>query len=65
MSSKQTLKDANYRTIGYIETDSSGKQTLKDPNYRTLGYYEPKGDVTKDVNYRTVGRGNILTSLLR
>jgi len=60
----QTLKDANHRTIGYIETDSSGKQTIKDANHRTKGYYDPKTNQTKDSNHRTVGTGNLLTTLL-
>jgi len=62
---RQKLQDANYRTIGYIETMSDGKQKLQDANYRTLGYYDPKTNITQDANYRTIGRGNLLTTLLR
>lgn len=33
-----TLKDARYRTIGYIETAADGKQTGKDERFRTVGH---------------------------
>jgi len=60
----QTLKDSNYRIIGYIDTDSSGNQTIKDANFRIKGYYDPKTNQTKDSNFRIVGYGNLLTTLL-
>jgi hypothetical protein len=62
--SRETLKDNKYRTIGYIDTDSSGKKTIKDAKYRTCGYYDPKTNTTKDAKYRVVGKGNLLTTLL-
>ena len=60
----QTLKDSSYRIIGYIETRSDGVQIIKDANYHIRGYYEPSQNVTKDQNYRIVGHGNLLSSLL-
>jgi diadenosine tetraphosphate (Ap4A) HIT family hydrolase len=62
--SRQTLKDAHYHVIGYIETDSNGKQTLKDAHYHVLGFYDPKSNETKDAHYHKVGTGNLLTTLL-
>lgn len=62
--STQTLKDSNYRIIGYIETKSDGTQVIKDSNYRVKGYYDSKSNQTKDSNYRVVGHGNLLTTLL-
>lgn len=59
-----TLKDARYRTIGYIETAADGKQTGKDERFRTVGYYDPRADVTQDERFRTVGHGNLLASLI-
>ena len=38
----QTLKDSNYRVLGYIEQESDGTLTIKDSNYRVKGYYDPK-----------------------
>ena len=61
---KITLKDKNYRIIGYVEIKDNGDKTLKDRNYRILGYYNARDNVTKDRNYRIVGHGDILTSLL-
>ena len=62
--STQTLKDKNYRVIGYIDTQPDGKQVGKDANYRVKGYYDPKANQTKDANYRVVGQGNLLSSLI-
>jgi len=61
---KQTLKDRQNRTIGYIYIDTNGKQTLKDARMQTKGYYDPKTDKTKDRRMQTVGKGNLLATLL-
>ena len=58
------LKDARYRTIGYIQTAVDGKQTGKDERLRTVGYYDPRSDITQDERLRTVGHGNLLASLI-
>ena len=63
--SRETLKDRNFRIIGYIDTDSQGKKKILDPNYRVIGYFDPKANKTTDANYRTVGSGDLLTTLLR
>jgi hypothetical protein len=62
--SRQSIKDSNYRTIGYIETMSDGKHKALDANYRTLGYFDPKRNVTQDANYRTIAHGNVLSALI-
>ena len=64
MSNRQTLKDANYNVIGYIETESSGRQVLLDRQFIRLGYYDGKRNETLDAQFIRVGFGNILTSLL-
>ena len=64
MNTKQPLRDRSSRTIGYIITHPDGKQHLEDVSGHTLGYYDPKQDKTEDRNHRTVGYGNLLTSLL-
>lgn len=61
---KQAIKDKNFRTIGYIEDMSDGKQKATNANHRTLGYFDPKANVTQDVNYRTISRGNVLSALI-
>jgi hypothetical protein len=60
----QTLKDARFCTIGYIETASNGKQTGKDERFRIVGYYDPSTNLTQDCRFRTVGHGNLLASLI-
>ena len=64
MSTKQTLRDSRNRTIGYIVTRNDGKQQLEDISGHILGYYDPKQDKTEDHRHKTVGYGNLLTTLL-
>lgn len=60
---RQVLKDRHGRTIGTIETSGS-KQIIKDSYGRTLGTFD--GKYTKDSHGsgRTIGQGNLLTTLL-
>ena len=60
-----TLKDDRFRILGYIDIAPNGDKTLKNDRFQSLGYYQAKQDVTKDARFRIVGRGDILTSLLR
>jgi len=64
VSNRQTLRDAQYKAIGYIETDNDGAQVLLDAHYRRVGQYDPRANVTTDEHYRRVGEGNLLVSLL-
>jgi len=60
----QILKDKQGRTIGRISTASNGVQTIKDAHGRRKGAYDPKSNKTKDAQGRSVGTGNLLTTLL-
>jgi hypothetical protein len=60
-----TLKDAQSRTIGYIETDSRGKQTARTVRYITVGYYDPRTNWTVDRYNCRVSSGNTLITLLQ
>ena len=60
-----TLKDARFRIIGYVDVESNGNKTLRNEKFQILGYYKKNLDVTQDARFMTVGRGDILTSLLR
>jgi hypothetical protein len=62
--SRQTLTDARYRTIGYIDTAADGTQTGKDARLQAVGYYDPRTNLTRDERLRTVGSGNLLASLI-
>lgn len=59
-----TLKDSRFRIIGYIDIAPNGDKTLRNEKFQILGYYKAKQDVTQDARFMTVGRGDILTSLL-
>jgi hypothetical protein len=61
---RQTLTDARYHTIGYIDTAADGKQTGRDARYHIVGYYDPRTDSTRDARYHLVGTGNLLASLI-
>lgn len=61
---RQTLTDARYHTIGYIDTAADGKQTGRDARYHIVGYYDPRTNNTRDARYHLVGTGNLLASLI-
>ena len=61
---RQILTDARYHTIGYIDTAADGKQTARDSRLHVVGYYYPQSDTTRDARLYTVGRGNLLASLV-
>lgn len=61
---RQTLTDARYHTIGYIDTAADGKQTGRDARYHIVGYYDPRTNSTRDSRYHLVGTGNLLASLI-
>ncbi|MGE8136451.1 hypothetical protein ACQKO5_22925 [Novosphingobium subterraneum] len=61
---RQSIKDSNFRIIGYIEDMAGGKQKAMDANYRILGYYDPKTNKTQDANYRIIANGNVLSGLI-
>lgn len=60
-----TLKDAHYRIIGYVDIAQNGDKTLRDSRFVILGYYKKQRDVTLDSRFAIIGRGDILTTLLR
>jgi hypothetical protein len=64
MANRQTLKDSRFRVLGHIDSDPDGGQALSDAQGRRLGSYDPKTDTTKDAQFRRIGQGNLLTTLL-
>jgi hypothetical protein len=46
MAHRQTLKDARFNVLGFIETDADGQQTILDAQFRRLGSYDPKTNVS-------------------
>ena len=63
--SRETLKDAQFRTIGFIDFDASGKQTARDSRFKVVGYYDPRTNSTSDAGFRRVSTGNTLAALIR
>lgn len=61
---RQTLTDARYHTIGYIDTATDGRQTARDARLHIVGYYDPHTDTTRDARLHTVGHGNLLAALV-
>ncbi len=60
-----TLKNDRFMIIGYVDIAPNGDKTLRDSRFVILGYYRKSTNVTMDSHFRIVGRGDILTSLLR
>jgi len=58
------LKDNRFRIIGYVDIAPNGDKILRNEKFQILGYYKKERDVTQDSRFMTVGRGDILTSLL-
>ena len=62
---KSDLRDKNGKLLGWIVTNSDNSQELRDQNGNILGFYDARTNTTKDKNQQLVGKGNILTTLLR
>ncbi len=60
----QILKDHTGRKIGFIK-DSGTHTVIYDYTGRRLGEYRANSNTTHDHTGRLVGKGNLLTSLLR
>ena len=60
-----TIKDSRYRVIGYVDIALNGDKTLRNAKLQIIGYYKKDADITKDARFMIVGKGDILTSLLR
>jgi hypothetical protein len=61
----QELRDARGNLLGKIATASNGIQTIRDSKGILRGKYDPKANTTRDDKGNLVGKGNLLTSLLR
>ena len=61
----QYLRDREGRTIGKIEDRDAGKIEIRDKFGRLAGSYDPKSNNTRDREGRSVGKGNLLTTLLK
>jgi len=61
----QRLEDSRGHILGFIRSEGGGRLRLESNNGYTLGYYDPRRNETTDKGGRVVGRGNLLTTLLK
>ena len=64
MIGREMLRDKYGNFLGEIRIEDS-KQTLWDRHYNRLGSYDSHDDWTRDKYGNPVGRGNLLTTLLK
>lgn len=64
MSSEMVIRNKASKEMGYIRTSSSGKQTAYNKRREKLGCFDPKSNLTKDINNRVIGQGNMLAGLI-
>jgi hypothetical protein len=64
MSDRQILRDKYGVVLGEIRVEGS-TQTLWDRHFNRLGDYDTRTDWTRDKYGNVVGRGNLLTTLLK
>ncbi len=61
----QELRDGDGRLIGRIKTLNGGKQEIRNDRGTLLGTYDPKVNETRNDRGQSIGKGNLLTMLLR
>lgn len=59
---EQSILDA---VSAHVDNAPNGDKMLRNEKFQILGYYNKQLNVTKDARFMIVGRGDILTSLLR
>ena len=64
MSERELLRDRYGNIIGQIVTEGS-RQTLRDRYGYLLGWYDSSNNFTHDAHGYIIGRGNLLTTLLK
>lgn len=62
--SDQVLRDKMGKHLGTIKSRPDGKLELRDHFSKLKGTYDPKTNTTRDHLSRSVGKGNLLVSLL-
>jgi hypothetical protein len=61
----QILKDKNNKILGKIKQLSNGQLEIYDYHNKRLGKYDPKTDQTRNANNKLIGKGNLLSMLLK
>jgi hypothetical protein len=61
---RETVRDRDGRTIGYIEVCSDGRTNATDRENRALRYFDPRRNVTTEGDNRILARANVLSGLV-
>lgn len=61
---KETIKDRNYRTLGYIEYKSNGDKVVTTLTGKILGYYRKNINATTDLTGTILARCDAAVCLL-
>jgi hypothetical protein len=62
---RETLRDASFNIVGYVETDDRGNKTVRDPSFQTKGFYSKGSDVTQDSSFKNLAWGDQTRILLK
>jgi hypothetical protein len=54
----ETIRDLNFNTIGYIQTDDRGNKTIRDASFNTKGFYSKGSNVTQDQSFKNLAWGD-------
>mgnify|MGYP006920947637 CR=1 FL=1 len=65
MATMEPLRNFYGQIIGFTREDSKGDVWIYDINMLALGKYDVRRDVTCNFTGQVVGKGNVLTTLLR
>lgn len=61
---RETIRDRQYRPVGYVDTDRHGRQRAFNARFQTVGHFDPARNETRDARYKVVARGNALAALI-
>ena len=59
------VRKTNYQIVGYITVENNGDKTVMDFYKRILGRYDAATDTVRDIQGRTIARGDACAILLK
>lgn len=60
----ETLRDASFNVIGYVQTDVRGDKTFQDKSFNTKGFYSKGSNATQDASFKNLAWGDQTRVLL-
>ena len=61
---RETIRDRQYRAVGYVDTDRHGRQRALNARFQTVGHFDPVRNETTDRWHKVIARGNVLAALI-